>query len=176
MIGVELSPAHAKTVARLQELRDELQKKAVGSGLTAAAKPLKAAMAALAPSQTGKLKRSIGQVRLSKGAGQRLGLIGTSKVEDAGIVAILVGPVRRVDKSVRAGRLANILEEGAKPHRIRPKTARGLLKLRGGLFARSVMHPGIRATHFMQRALQQVEPQIEDLFFKGVEARIGKLL
>ncbi len=175
MIRVGLLPEHQRTIDRLGELSGTLQKKVVGSGLTAAAKPVKEAMRLLSPvGKTGRLRDAIGQNRVSARASDRLDLFDTEDLEESGALAVLIGPNRRVGGRRRAS-LANLLEHGTKPHRIKPRSARGILKLRGGLFARSVLHPGIKATRYMERALEQAGSQIEERFFEGMSKRLDRL-
>jgi len=175
VIRAELSPQHRETIERLQVLSDELQHKVIGSALTAAARPLKNAMKSLSPTKTGKLRDSIGQSRISARAAGRLDLFENDEsLEQAGTIGVLVGPNKKVGGRLRS-RLANLLEFGTKAHRIKPKSARGILKLRGGLFARSVQHPGIKPTRYMAQALEQAGDQIEAQFFEGMAKRLDRL-
>lgn len=93
-------------LSELHTLKEELQVKAVRSGVTTAIKPLKAAAKVLAPlGETGRLKRAIGHVQVSKRAKQRLGITDT--------VAVLVGGNRKVDGFLQGGK-ARYLEYGTK--------------------------------------------------------------
>ena len=175
MINLKLAPEHKETVKRLEKIEDELKRKAVGSGLTAAAKPIKATMAALTPVDTGALKKSINQLRISGKASRRLSLFNETIQLRPDQIAIIVGPNKRVDNRRRSS-LAHILEFGARAHRIAPTAGRGLLRLGNEGFARTVNHPGIKGSRYMQRALEQNEGQIEELFFQGAAKRLDKLL
>ena len=175
-LNVELNrKEHNDSIRRLAMLKDELKNKAVGSGLTRVAGPIKKTMQSLAGEQTGELKGAINQRRISARAARRLELFGDTVSLNPGEVAILIGPNKKTPGFPRAA-VSNFLEFGTKPHMIRPRRRGGVLNLRQQGFRRVVRHPGIRPTRFMQRSLEQNRDQIEDLFYEGVNRRIGKLL
>lgn len=70
---------------------------------------------------------------------------------------------------------AHILEEGAKPHKIKAKKRRGLLIF--GRWVKSVQHPGIRAYHFFEDTWDQMESsgQVQSLFSLGVQQAIEEV-
>ena len=178
MIDIKVAPEHRETLERLDKLAVELKTKAVGSGLTAVAKPIKATMKALADEDTGLLRNAIISRRLSGRAAARLKIFGESVKLEPGQVAILIGPNKRQAGFSRA-RVSNLLEFGTKPHAISPRGRRGLrsvLRIGASGFARKVHHPGVKPTRFMQRSLEQNRSQIETLFFQGVGKRIDKLI
>lgn len=67
----------------------------------------------------------------------------------------LRGPSVRVSADVS---YATFVENGTRPHVIRPRTKRALKFKVGGrtVYARVVHHPGTRAVHFMSRAVREV--------------------
>lgn len=178
MIEIQKDRENARTLERLDKLSVELKSKAVGSGLTSAAKPIKALMKSLAPEDTGKLKQAVNQTRISARASRRLELFGETQTLAPGEVAILIGPNKKVGGRSRAG-IASLLEFGTAPHDITPKNRRGLkgiLRIGKSGFARKVRHPGIKPRRFMQKSLDMNEAQIEQLFLDGVAKRIDKLM
>ena len=57
---------------------------------------------------------------------------------------------------------AAAVNDGSRPHVIRPRRAGGVLRFNVGgriVYARYVNHPGTRGTHFLDKALQQVAAQ-----------------
>lgn len=174
MIDVKPASKNSETLRRIELLEDALQTKVVGSGLTAAAKPIKAMMKQLAPEQTGALKKAIGQSRLSGRAASRLNLFGESVRLMPGQVAILIGPNRKVGKRRLAG-LGSIQEFGSKRHFIRPKKRGGVLKIGRNSFARFVRHPGTKATNFMKKSLDANASEIDDLFMRGMTKRLDRI-
>lgn len=170
MIDVELDPSPDRLIKELRGLSEDLQLKAVDAGLITAMKPVKAAMKASAPrGEYGNIEKAIGHVNLSKRAKARLGI-------DVAARAKLVGPTRKVainDSKIHLGRLANMLEQGTKPHQIKFKNKKRL-RLAGGGFASVVNHPGITATYFMANALAMHQSRIQGLFYQGLAKHLDK--
>lgn len=179
MLSEEFTPLIPDIIKELEELEDDLRHKAVSSGLTASAKPLKDRLKQNAPSDSGALKASIGQVQLSRTAKARIGIAEDQR-------GILVGPVRKAESTINGvtkkrhqGYKATWLEEGTKPHKIKP-TGKGKLKaLRFGVgggfyFAKGVSHPGTRATHFMAYSYMQTQSAVNDNFYKGLSKYLDK--
>jgi hypothetical protein len=71
---------------------------------------------------------------------------------------IRVGPV--VNKSIKVTSTnphTRYVNDGTRPHTIRPRRPGGVLAFQVGgrtVFARLVHHPGFRGTHFLERALR----------------------
>ena len=86
MIEIKFKPSTDGLIKALQSLEKDLQTKALRSGIVAAIKPVKPAMAALAPRKSGRLRESIGHIGLSASAAGRVGASG---------LAIIVGSVKR---------------------------------------------------------------------------------
>ena len=105
MLNTEFTQQIPDIIQELGELEDDLQHKAMSSGLTASAKPLKDRLKQNAPSESGALKSSIGQVQLSRTAKTRLGIAEDQR-------AILVGPVRKVLTTSRMVLLSSGKREG----------------------------------------------------------------
>tara|TARA_A100001201_G_scaffold143757_1_gene147249 strand:+ start:120 stop:647 length:528 start_codon:yes stop_codon:yes gene_type:complete len=175
VIDIKQSKETGSTLQRLDKLSVELKTKAVASGLTAAAKPIKAMMKATAPADTGKLRQAINQLRVSARASRRLDLFGETQTLAPGQVAILIGPNKKVQGKRRAG-IANMLEFGTKAHEIKPRKMNLFLRIGATGIARKVRHPGIKANPFMQRALDANASTIQANFVQGVGKRIDKLL
>ncbi|MDH5612216.1 MAG: HK97 gp10 family phage protein [Gammaproteobacteria bacterium] len=176
MISTNFTPSIPDLIKEIGALEEGLQRKAVTSGLTASAKPLKDRLKQNAPSDSGALKGSIGQVVLSLTAKARLGFA-------ADVRAILVGPVRKanstlggVTKKRAQGYKAHWLEEGTKAHTIKPRKKGGRKALSfGGGFVKEVNHPGISATHFMGNAYQQTQASVNDNFYQGLSRYLDKI-
>lgn len=167
-----------RAIKELNALSDDLQRKAVRSGLVAAVKPVKKDMADLAPDEFGSLSESIGHISLSKSAKSRVGV-------DAESTALLVGPTKKVMEAKMVngkivsrqryqGYKANWFEEGVKPHIIKAKKGGVLRSVADKIWAKEVKHPGIRATHFMARALSGNNSTIPDRFFRRLETILSK--
>src|SRR5262245_5841986 len=65
------------------------------------------------------------------------------------------GPMWRVEATAS---YAPFVEEGTRPHQIRPKRAGGVLRFKVGgrvVYARIVNHPGTKATHFLSNAVRE---------------------
>lgn len=73
---------------------------------------------------------------------------------------------------------AHILEEGAKPHKIKPrKKGRNKGLYINGKWVKSVQHPGVRASHFFEDTWESMEMsgQVQSLFAQGVQAAIEEV-
>ena len=171
MITTQFTTPIPDIIAELETLEEDLQNKALRSGLTASAKPLKDRLKQNVPVDSGSLKKSIGQITLSKSARARLGYRADQRV-------ILVGPVRKVlstlngvSKKRSMGRFANWLEEGTDPHKIKPKNKFKPIRFltgAGPLFFETINHPGIRATKFMERSYLQTQASVNEHFYLGL--------
>lgn len=160
--GVKMDEAALAAVdARLKEMRGDLKYKAINSGLVYAARPIRDAMRAAAPMRTGKLRKSIGTRLANTRQKRRLGI-------DPTMHAVIVGP-----RSTH-GRIANVLEGGAKPHIIRPRDARTVLRLYGNKFVAQVSHPGIKARWFIDSGHRTGLADMEGRFLVGVAAYLDK--
>jgi len=167
-----MSPSPDDLDKELAELEEALQGKAVRTGIVAAIKPVKAEMKSFFPRRTGSLAASIGHLALSKSATTRIGAGGYQ-------TTILVGPTRRVPGRGSMGWLANILDQGAKPHIIRPKARRRKSNSSaavsfGGRAYRSVNHPGVRATNWMEKSFDRHSSGFESRFYQGLRKFIDK--
>jgi len=171
MISQSASPSVEHLQKELAALSVELQTKALSAGLVAAIKPIKADMAANAPKDKGNLAKSVGHKRLSKTAKARLGSVDGQSIDDDTLV-LLVGPNRKVSGRSQAWK-ASLLEDGTKAHRIDPKNGKGL-KLRGGGYANSVNHPGVRATGFMRKSLERNQAGLNDRFYTGLSRYLNR--
>lgn len=179
MLETDFSPSVPDLIQELGALEDGLRHKAVSSGLTASAKPLKDRLKENAPSDSGALIKSIGQVQLSRTAKSRIGIAEDQR-------AILVGPVRKAESTIggvtkkrHQGYKAAWLEEGTKSHKIKPRKKGKLkaLRISGGgrfYFAKGVNHPGIRATYFMGYSYMQTQAAVNDKFYQGLAKYLDK--
>ncbi len=127
-----------KIIKQLQQLSDDLQKKALRSGIVAAIKPLKSYMRANAPRRTGKLAASIGHVALSDTAKGRLGV--------SAPVAFLVGSTK--DTGYKSYGKALWYDLGAK---------------KGKKFSHAT-----KATGFISNSLKANEAGFDTRFYKGL--------
>lgn len=160
MIGFDVRVERVVEVQeRLKEMRGDLQYRAINSGLIYAARPVRDSIRNMVPVKTGQLRRSIG-ARIANTRQKRVLGIDTTKH------AIIVGP-----RTVH-GRIANILEGGAKPHDVRARGA-GFMVF-NGIFAKKIRHPGIKAMNFIGRAQDAALPQMEARFLDGVTRYLDK--
>ncbi|MCU7837620.1 MAG: HK97 gp10 family phage protein [gamma proteobacterium symbiont of Taylorina sp.] len=175
MIKMELEGA-AETIKYLQGLETKQLQKALGSGLTAIARPIKQAFKQNTPVLTGSLRSAIGQKVLSKGKKQRGGLGDDERGLEVGLVNTKRYYAR--NKHITLPGLAGIIDGGAKPHVIKPSkyNKNGRLKLHGGRFVKSVNHPGVRGNGFLKRSLSAGESQRQELFYQGLRKWIDRQL
>jgi len=68
-------------------------------------------------------------------------------------------------------RYARFLEFGTRQHEIRPRRARALVFSIGGriVFAKRVLHPGIRPRRFVQAVAEELEEQLGSIFEEVME-------
>lgn len=171
MIDEKFDPSIDELLGKLKQLEQSTQTKALRSGLVAAIKPMKADMKQDAAVDTGDLSKSIGHSTLSKTAAARLGGVGGVNL-GAGVLALLVGPNRRVGGKPQAWK-ANLLDGGTKPHQISPRKGKAL-SLGGKGVARSVSHPGIEATNFMKQAYESNLSGFQGRFYEGLAKFLKK--
>ena len=69
--------------------------------------------------------------------------------------------------------VAAITEWGAKQHVIKPKKDK-LLKIGSTFVAGTVLHPGIRARHWMSGSMDASQSQFESAFYAGLEKWLNK--
>lgn len=162
----------------LARLSKEIQDKAIRSGLTRAAGPIKKSMASNAPQKSGDLSQSINQKLVTKGQASRLSPeVRGQLISSTSGVAIIVGPNKKVNNKSQVYK-AIFAESGTASHVIKPKTTGGFLRFFGGvgsLFSKKIDHPGAKANPFMQKALTQNESQLQTRFYQGLAARLDKL-
>lgn len=177
-LSLELEVRAQAAADQLTTLADELQVKAIRSGLHSAGGLIVKAMRAHAPDDPrtpdSRLARAINKTTYK--SGKAVQGVGASKGEGASTVAgdqvaILVGPNkgRAKDKVAYIGRF---LEHGTKPHRISSKTNKqsGSLWINGRWHTGSVMHPGIKPRRWMARAADSVsDSAFLSQFYKQLE-------
>ena len=162
-----------KIQKELEGLSQELQDKAVKAGIATVAIEGVKLMRQYAPVDTGRLRKSIRRKKLPASARAKLNV-------SPNLAAVIVGPNYK-----GMGRIANVLEGGAKHHLIKPREESNVQKflraqgLRGkkstilangnGLFASKVNHPGTRAYQFIHRSNKELQQKSGGLFYKGVQ-------
>ena len=156
-----------KALRDLAELAVELRLPAVKAGLRRAGSMMARTMKSLAPSDKGRLRKSISSRQLSLSAGDRIDVFGGRNVEAQS--AVLVGPNINVRGRLSSS-VALWLEEGTRAHEIKGRKG-GMLEFEG-FFARKVNHPGIRPQPFMQRAAEATP--VESLFYEGLSRYIER--
>lgn len=68
------------------------------------------------------------------------------------------------------------VEEGTRPHEIRPVTKKGLANVRQGqFFGKLVRHPGTKPNPFMSRAVERVTPRVNELFTEALNRVLSKI-
>ena len=141
---------------RLRGFPERLRNNYMPGGMRALVATLQKGARRRVPSRTGALRRSIA--------------ISTRVNPDGVIGKVYTGA------AIGAGKLkgrdawyGHIIERGAKPHTITPKTKKGLA-FRGRV-VQSVKHPGIRGRYFMRDTEQQDFPAASQKFGTYVEVR-----
>lgn len=69
----------------------------------------------------------------------------------------------------------NVLEYGAKPHRIVPRDPNGWLRLNGGHLVKSVDHPGVKKHAFMAQGFAALKPRVDADMAAAGEAVVKEL-
>lgn len=137
---------------RLHSLPDRLQRQIMRGGLRIGGRIILTGSRAEAPIKTSTLFRS-GRLRIRS---RLRGSVWEASIRFGGPKAFY----------------ANIIEGGAKPHRI--VAAPGSALKIGPVARAEVMHPGIAARHFMAKARERVGPEAERAFTTFVEGRIAR--
>lgn len=70
----------------------------------------------------------------------------------------------------------NIVEHGAKAHKIVPRNADGWLRLQGGRYVKEVDHPGFAERRFMMAAYKALKPQLDADIQRANEAVLNELV
>ena len=176
---LEIAPDTAKntrTINELNELSADLQQKAIRSSLHAAAVPLVQAMKSAAPDDPStpwsSLSASINKVAAKTGKSVRTGAGVRTVSLGENEVALIVGPNKKIKGRNMHG-VASITEWGSKQHIIGPKADKNM-RIGKTFVAGTVMHPGVRAKHWMSGALQDTESRFEALFYTGLEKWLNK--
>ncbi len=138
----------------LRMLPQNLAKKHLEAALKKGLQIVKQSEIALAPKKTGKLAGSIGIYK-------------ARRLPPGATTAFSVKPIKK-----KGGGFAIMVEYGTKPHMIVPKKAGGSLKLYGGQFVKSVMHPGARPHPFLVPSWEPNIPQIVNVVQEELAKRI----
>lgn len=140
--------------ARTEALPQKLQRNILRGGMRAAVGVIRKLAREFVPVRTGKLRRSIRASARSFRDGR---LVGT------------------VTSGGKGAWQANIIEVGAKPHKIRARRGKALSIGRGG-YVKQVDHPGHRAYRYMERAATQGEKPAADAFSNYVQTRVSRYM
>lgn len=111
---------------------------------------------------------------------------GTTGVAEGGLKSTVTGKGLRIKGTVgwpvtsKSNNSADwwyvrVLEAGAKPHEINPRTKNGVLHLPGGQFYTHVKHPGVRARRFVEGAANRMGPLATPEFAAANEAIVKEL-
>jgi HK97 gp10 family phage protein len=172
MITFENSNDIDKILESLLELSATLQVKAIRSGLSSAANPVKASMRSLAPRKSGRLAESVNhrQIKEKEKSGYNV------KPND---MAIIVGPNKKIDGTDVTWR-ANFIEEGVRSHEINTKFTKKLgrslkLKIGNKVLGKGVTHPGIKANPFMAKSIKQNDSNVPVRFYQGMAKTLDKI-
>ena len=172
----------------LNALSSDLKEKAIKAGVAKVSASGLQLMQANVPVETGGVRQSLGRKQLSPSQRARLSI-------QPGVIAVVVGPNRRVSgwsgRKIFRGRIANILESGARAHEILPGKsslrlnllyAQGLRRKADVLysaktktfFGKKVSHPGLSARRFIQATDQQNSSRVQGLFYQGIESYLAR--
>jgi len=172
---------HQQVLGELQALSQDLQTKALRSGLVSVAAPIKKAEKATAPVSDreggGTLRQAIGHRLVTRNDADKLNLFVSAtkrtSIDNPGI-ALIVGANRKVAGKHR-GHIAAWLEHG-----LRAKSRRHLRGRKNGgrvkrPHARWYAHRGLPANSFQANALASVSNQIETRFYKGIARSLNRM-
>lgn len=137
----------------LSSLPLKMEARILRGAVRAAAKPVKTEAQAIVPVKSGRLKESL---RVS------------TKSKRGQVSAKLVAG----DKKKGGAYYAMMVESGTKPHTIK---ARKKSLIIGGIFARSVEHPGAKASPFMAPAIKAKAQAAVDAAAAYIKKRLDKL-
>lgn len=180
-LNVKMDPDPKVVIQRLETFSEELQDKALKSGLGGAAKVLNDELKKRTPRQPGggALYKSIGRAQLSRRGKASLGL-------PQALPAVLAGPIRKVvdpkyylrpGAKIYQGFKALWMEFGTKPHKIPSdaKRAAGKTVSFGGGVYSQVDHPGMTGTRFMSDSWSAAHGRLQAGFYGALAKRLKKL-
>lgn len=172
---MQIKTEYEQLIKDLNKLDEKTIQKALGAGLTASAKPVKLSIGGLTPIETGILKGSLSHRTLTKKQKAMIGLGGEDRAVSVGLIkqTAWVKLRKKIDK-ITLSALVSILDQGAKPHTITSKKPGGFLKLFGGQMVKSVNHPGVQGSNFMQTAFDSSASGVESQFFNGLRRYLDK--
>lgn len=152
----------AELLRNLNQLPDKIQRKVAFGALRASAAVVVRAAKGAAPARSGMLKRSI------KASSVKLGRKGPV------LLVVIGGKRKRTDRKTKEkitedAYYARWVELGTKAHEI--NTAFGPLAFGGRLY-KKVRHPGARATHFFEKAIDSSTDAAIETFATQVRARM----
>ena len=91
--------------------------------------------------------------------------------------SIRIIPVDSLTKKISTGiRYAIFVEEGTRPHIIKPRRAKALhwIVNKTHYFSKLVRHPGTKGQYFMKRAMEHGEEKADEIFRKHIEFVLQK--
>lgn len=176
LLSVEPDKNHNKaTLDSLQALSYDLQEKGVRSALHSGGNLIVRAMKSSAPDDhatTGShLARSINKTQVKRGQGVLTGQGRRYIALGNGEVGLVIGPNKKVGGRSAHG-TASILEWGAKPHTI--GTSKTFFHVGSSYFFGPIQHPGVRARHWMSKAMDAAGSGYEQQFYIGLEKWLDK--
>lgn len=143
--------------AKLKHLRASVQRRGTKKAMTAAMKPVKPAVKANAPRETGQMRKTA-----------------TTKVVSYATKGVVmgIGGIRRDARSEKTGRnpskYLHLVIGGVKGHDIVPETKKAMRfrkkRARSAVFAMKVKHPGFQGDNFMQRAFDSAKGPAQAAF------------
>lgn len=174
----EINHDFDKLLDDLKKLDEKTLQKALGAGLTYAAKPVKEKLKSAAPVEKAVLKAAVGQRVLNNKIKAILNIPRNKRAIAVGLIRQTQAvKLRKKLKKITLPALVSILNKGAKPHMIFPrkKSGKKFLKLRGGQLVKSVKHPGVKGTGFVDKAYKQGDAEVQTRFYLGLANFMDRL-
>lgn len=158
-----------KEIRRLRGIAN----KATDAGLKKVLKPSQKILQDATPFEKSILKKGVGLKNVAQRDKSKYGL-------DKGTRAVRLGFVkntkdarlRRIEKKITLPALASILSYGAKSHIISAKKGKSLKF--GNIHVKSVRHPGVKGSGFLQRSFAKMESKSLSLFYQGINEYMKK--
>lgn len=153
---------------RLELMSRALRKNIIRGGVRATLAVFRSGVRGRTPRKTGTLWRSIGtSTRVLAGGAEVDGKVRIGN-------RVRGGGRRGATGAARGAFYGHMLEGGAKPHEIRPKTAKAL-RIGGRFVSRVLKHPGVRPMRMWAITRAVDEPAAQRAFRQYVDARIAAI-
>ena len=162
-----------------KEIKKEIRRlrgvanKATDAGLKKVLKPAQEVLKNLTPVESSILKRGVGVKNVPQRDKSKYGLDRSTRAVKLGFIKNTKDArLRKIEKKITLPALASILSYGAQKHTISAKSKKSLKY--GALYSKSIDHPGVRGSGFLQKFYSKVDSGSLILFYAGIEEYMKK--